>query len=280
MLRPGEVGYDEARQVWNGLIDRRPALIARCATVADVVAAVNLARDTGLLVAVRGGGHNVAGYAVCHGGVMIDLSPMKAIAVDPASRTAVCQPGVTWGEPPGNTGVWAGGPWRRGFHHRRCRAELGGGIGWLRRKWGLACDNLRAVEIVTAQGQLLRGAPAITQTCSGACEAGAGIPVATSFEFQLHPVGPTVAFAGVMYPAEKGAAILRAWRDFMAEAPDEICSDAIWLTAPADPAYPAHTHGKAVVFIQAIYAGSVAAGDTLRPLRAIDVPLADLSGPL
>jgi FAD/FMN-containing dehydrogenase len=283
VLHPDAPGYDEARRVWNGLIDRRPALIARCREVPDVVAAVDFAREHRLLVSVRGGGHSVAGYAVCEGGLMIDLSPMKDIAVNPHTHTARVQPGVTWGEldlatqayglaTPGGvvstTGI-AG-------------LTLGGGIGWLRRKHGLSCDNLLSIEIVTADGQVRQAsATENAELFWGVRGGGGNFGIVTSFEYRLHPVGPTVMVAAVMYPMESARLLFRAWRDYLADAPDEVCSDALLMTVPRHPAFPAVAHAQEIVFLQAIYVGAVDEGERrLRPLREMDAPVADLSGVL
>ena len=195
LLRPGDGGYDEARKVWNGMIDRRPALIARCAGVADVIAAVRFARTHGLLVSVRGGGHNITGNAVCEGGLMIDLSPMKGVRVDPADRTARAEAGLTWGEYNRETQAFGlastgGVVSTTGI----AGLTLGGGLGWLMGKHGLSCDNLISADLVTADGALVTASAERNSDLFWGLRGGGGnFGVVTSFEYQLHPVGPVLA---------------------------------------------------------------------------------------
>jgi FAD/FMN-containing dehydrogenase len=282
-IGPDDDGYDAARRVWNGMVDRYPGLIVRCHGAADVIEAVNFSRERSLLLAVRGGGHNVAGSAVCDGGLVIDLSPMKEIVVDPiGARTVRAQGGVTWGEldretqafglaTPGGvvstTGI--GG------------LTLGGGLGWLRRKYGLSCDNLVSVDIVTADGSLLTASASENPELFWGVRGGGGnFGVVTSFEFQLHPVGPEVMFAGVLYPLERARKVVRFWREFIRSAPDEVSSQAVFWTVPAVAAFPQKAHGAPVVALVATHCGSVAEGQRLlQPLRELGEPLIDLSGP-
>lgn len=281
LIRAGDPKYDAARAVWNGMIDRRPALIARCTSAGDVVAAVNVARTHKLLVSVRGGGHNVAGSAVCEGGLVIDLSPMKGIQVDPASQTARAQPGVTWGEldratqqfglaTPGGVVTETG----------IAGLTLGGGLGWLRNKYGLSCDNLNAVEIVTADGHLRTASTAENPDLFWAVRGGGGnFGIVTSFEYRLHPVGPEVMLCFVLYPEAQALDALRFFRTYTATAPDEVSAFAIFGTVPHAPAFPEATHGQPYILFAALYAGPVEEGTrVLQPLRAWSEPLADFSG--
>jgi FAD/FMN-containing dehydrogenase len=282
LLRRGDDGYDEARQVWNGMIDRYPALIARCADTSDVIAAVEFAREHDLLVAVRGGGHSVAGYSTCDDGLVIDLSAMRAVHVDPEARTVRVEGGATWGDldretqrfglaTPGGvvstTGV-AG-------------LTLGGGYGWLRRRYGLSCDNLLAAEVVTAEGRLVTASDTENPELLWGLKGGGGnFGIVTSFRFRLHPVGPEVMYAATLYPVEQATEVLRAWRDFVSAAPDEVTSDATLWSVPPDPELPAELHGRPIVLLDAVYAGAVEEGErTLQPLRDLAAPLLDLSGP-
>src|SRR5258708_27935179 len=204
LLRPGDRTYDEARKVWNGMIDRHPALIARCAGVADVIAAVRFARTQGILVSVRGGGHNITGNAVCEGGLMIDLSPMKSVRVDPAKRTARAEGGLTWGEY--NRETQAFGLASTGGVVSTTGIgglSLGGGLGWLMGKHGLTCDNLLSADLVTADGQFLTASTDQHPDLFWGLRGGGGnFGVVTSFEYRVHPVGPVLA-GMVLHPRAK-----------------------------------------------------------------------------
>jgi len=214
LLQPGDPGYDEARRIWNGMIDKRPAPIALCTGAADVIHCVNFARENDLLVAVRGGGHNLSGNAVCDGGLMINLSRMKGVRVDPAHHTARAEPGLTWGEFDRETQVFGlattgGQISTTGI----AGLTLGGGWGYLARKYGLACDNLLSIDLVTANGQLLTGSPAENEDLFWGVRGGGGnFGVATSFDYRLHSVGPV--FAGIVaYPFEKAKEALKLFRE-------------------------------------------------------------------
>jgi FAD/FMN-containing dehydrogenase len=280
LLHPGAPCYEETRRVRNGLIDRHPALIARCSGTADVVAAVNFAREHDLLVSVRGGGHNVAGTSTNDGGIVIDLSAMRGVRVDPAARTVRVQGGATWGDvdretqlfglaTPGglisSTGV--GG------------LTLHGGWGWLRRKYGYSVDNLVAVDLVTADGQARTASETENPDLFWAVRgAGSNFGVVTSFEFRLHPVGPTIAFAAPFYALDDVERVLPAWRDFMSAAPDEISSNFVIWAIPAVDGFPAELHNRAVVIPSAMHAGPAEEGErALQPLRELAAPLLDLS---
>jgi FAD binding domain-containing protein/berberine-like enzyme len=217
-LRPGDPGYDEARSIHNGLIDKRPALIVRCSSTADVVGAVNLARETGLEVSVRGGGHNVAGIAVCEGGLMIDLSPMKAIHVDVEARTARAEPGVIWAELNEQTqahglAVTGGAISTTGI----AGLTLGGGLGWLMSKLGLAADQLLSAEVVTADGRVLTASASENEDLFWGLRGGGGnFGVVTSFEYRLHPIGPMITGGLIAHPFEAAGEVIRFLRDFTA----------------------------------------------------------------
>jgi FAD/FMN-containing dehydrogenase len=273
LLQPGDTGYDEARKIWNAMIDKRPALIARCAGIADVVSAVNFARTHDLLVAVRGGGHNVAGNAVCDGGLMIDLSPMKSVRVDPVRRTARAEPGVTWGEFDHETQAF-GLATTGGVIPTTGIAglTLGGGIGWLMGKHGLSCDNLLSVDIVTADGQLRHASSTENPELFWGVRGGGGnFGVVTSFEYQLHPVSQVLG-GMLIHPLEQAKDVLRFFREFTQTAPDAFISTVALLTSP---------DGAPVVATIVCYNGPMAEGErVLQPLRAFGPPLADQIGPM
>ena len=281
VLSPTDAGYDDVRQVFNGLIDRRPGLIARCTGTADVIAAVNFGRDHCLLVAVRGGGHNVAGAAVCDGGLMIDLSLMKGIHVDPIRRTARAQAGVTWGDLDRETQVFGlAAPGGVVSTTGIAGLTLGGGLGWLRSKHGLACDNLISVEVVTASGKLVRASASENSELFWGLRGGGGnFGIVTSFEYRLHPVGPQVMMCVVMYAAEDAPTVLRAWRAFVEQASDEVSSQAYFWGVPAVEGFPREIWNKPVVIMTAMYAGAASEGERiLDPLRRLATPVMDLSG--
>jgi FAD/FMN-containing dehydrogenase len=275
--------YDEVRQIWNGMHDKCPALIARCSGVADVIDSVNFARENNILISVRGGGHNVAGSASNDGGIMIDLSLMKGVRVDSENRIVHAQGGVTWGEIDRETQVFGlvapgGVVSTTGI----AGLTLGGGLGWLRKKYGLTIDNLLSVDIVTADGNFLTASEKQNSDLFWAVRGGGGnFGVVTSFEFRLQPVGPIVSLCAPFYPAESAKEILPVWKDFMASSPDEISSNANFWTIPPAPGFPEELHGRRVFIIIAVYSGSVEEGEKLmKPLREIGTPLIDLSGPI
>jgi FAD/FMN-containing dehydrogenase len=281
-IRSDHADYDIARAVWNGAIDRHPRLIARCIGTADVVAAVRFARDRDLEIAIRGGAHNVAGTAVCDGGIVIDLSAMRAVRVNPADRTAWVQGGALWGDVDHETqqhGLATTG----GIvsHTGVAGLTLGGGIGWLMRKHGLTIDNLLAVEVVTADGQSLRASEDDHPDLFWAVRGGGGnFGVATSFEFRLHSVGPAVLAGPILWDASDAREVLRFYRDFVRDAPDELGTVVRFGTAPPLPVIPTDLHWRPVVMIGTCYAGPIEDGErALRPLRALRTPLLDLVGP-
>jgi len=273
LLSPTDASFDAARRVWNAMIDKTPALIVRCAGVADVISAVNFARDHDLLLAVRGGGHNVAGKAVCDGGLVIDLSQMKSIRIDPARRTARAEPGLTWGEFDRETQVFGlattgGAVSTTGI----AGLTLGGGVGWLMGQYGLTCDNLLSADIVTADGQLLTASATEHPDLFWALRGGSGnFGVVTSFEYQLHPVGPVLA-GMLLHPLAGAREVLRFYREFTATAPDELTAYASLLTAP---------DGVPMVAIILCYCGPLAEGEQIvEPLRRFGPPVADLLRPM
>ncbi len=270
LLRPGQDGYDQARAVWNGMIDKCPALIARCTSSADVLSAVKFARRHNLLVAVRGGGHNVAGNAVCAGGLMIDLSPMKAIAVDALGRTARAEAGVLWRELDQATQQYGLATTGGTVSHTGIAGlTLGGGLGWLMGKHGLTCDNLLSVDMVMADGRLLTASETENNDLFWAVRGGGGnFGVVTSFTYQLHPVGPTILGGMVLYPQEQAKEVLRFYRDFARNTSDELMIFAALLNTP---------DGLPVVALLVGWFGPVSEGEQhLKPLRDFGTPLADL----
>jgi FAD/FMN-containing dehydrogenase len=282
VLRPGDQGYDDARALWNGLIDRRPALIVECTGAADVVDAVNFAREQNLLLSVKGGGHNVAGNAVNDGGLVIDLSQMRGVHVDPSTQTVRAEGGATWGEADRETQLFGlavpgGVVSTTGI----AGLTLHGGVGHLRRKHGLSIDNLLSVDIVTADGQLRRASATENEDLFWAVRgAGSNFGVVTSFEFQAHLVGPTVMVGAIFYPQDVARTVLPAWRDYMASAPDELSSLAFFWNVPPHEPFPPEHHGKPVLILAAVYSGSVGDGEpVVQPLRELAQPLIDLSGP-
>ena len=283
LIRPGDEQYDYARRVWNGMIDKHPALIARCIDTEDVITAVNFAREHNLLVAVRGGGHNAAGNATCDGGLVIDLSLMRDVQVDPAQRTVRAQGGATWADVDTATQRYGlatpgGAVSTTGI----AGLTLGGGLGWLRRKYGLSCDNLLSVDVVTADGHFISASRDENAALFWALQGGGGnFGVVTNFEYQLHPVGPEVLFLLIFYPMAQARALLANWRDFMQTAPDEFSSNAFFWTVPPAPFLPATAHGQRVLVMAGMYAGPVAEGAALvEPLRHLATPVADLTGPM
>ena len=268
VLLQGDEGYEAARCVYNAMIDRRPALIIRCLGVSDVMAAVNLAREQGWPPAVRSGGHSVAGFGVCEGGLMIDLSQMKGIRVDPAKRIARAEPGVTWGELDRETGVF-GLATPGGIISTTGIAglTLGGGVGWLVRKHGLACDNLLSADIVTADGRLLRASERENADLFWGLRGGGGnFGIVTSFEYRLHPVG-TVLGGMLLHVRERAREVLGVYRAFTESAPDELTVSAGLIT---------WTDGVPMIALVACYAGDIKAGEALLgPLREFGPPLVD-----
>jgi FAD/FMN-containing dehydrogenase len=282
LIRPGDPSYDEHRRVWNGSIDRYPALIARCAGVADVIAAVRFAREAELTVAVRSGGHSFPGLSVWDGAVVIDLSLMKGIRVDPEARTARVQAGVLWGELDHETQAFGlattGGVVT---HTGVAGLTLGGGIGWLHRKLGLTIDQLLGVDLVTADGEFVRASESEnTDLFWGVRGGGGNFGIVTEFEFRLHPVGPTVVAGPVFWRMEESPKVLRFYRDWVAECPDELMTLVLHRKAPPLPIIPEELHGELVVGVAACFAGPVEDGEkVMKPLKEFGSPVVDACVP-
>jgi hypothetical protein len=274
LLRPGDDGYEEARTVWNAMIDKRPALIVRCAGAADVIRSINLARINELLVAVRGGGHDVAGTAVCDGGLVIDLSRMKGMRVDPTRRTVRAEPGLTWGEFDQETQAF-GLATTGGFVPTTGIAglTLGGGLGNLMRRFGLACDNLLSVDIVTAEGQLLTASTTENEDLFWGVRGGGGnFGIVTSFEYEVHPVGPMVLGGLILHPLARAKEVARFYREFTSTSPDELTIHLAFVTSP---------DGQPVVAFVICYSGPIDEGEEIiRPLHEFGSPVADMAGPM
>jgi FAD/FMN-containing dehydrogenase len=271
VVLPGDPRYDEVRQIWNAMINRRPAVIVQCTTADDVPHAIEWARQNGLEISVRGAGHNIAGNAVCEGGMMIDLSPMKAVRVDAAKKRAYVEPGATLADfdkavqahalatPVGinsTTGI-AG-------------LTLGGGFGWLTRKYGMTVDNLTSVEMVTADGKKVRANASENRDLFWAVRGGGGnFGVVTQFEFALHPVGPQVLAGLIVFPLDQAKQVLRRYREFAASAPEEVSVWVVLRQAPPLPFLPKDVHGKEIVVLAVCYCGDIAEGEKLiAPLRS------------
>jgi FAD/FMN-containing dehydrogenase len=284
LVRPGEPSYDEARQLWNGMFDRHPALVAMCEGTADVIDAVNFAQEHGLRVAVRGGAHSVAGYSSVDDGVMINLSRMRGVWIDHAAGTVRVEGGATWGDVDRETQAFGlVAPGGVVSDTGVAGLTLGGGIGWVRNKYGLSCDNLLSAEVVTADGRLVTASPDQNEELFWGLRGGGGnFGIVTSFEFGLRTLGPEIMAAITLYSLDDGEQVLRGWRDFMGSAPEEITSAAIIWTVPADPpGLPPPAVGKDVVIVAAAYAGAIADGEReTQPLRALAEPIFDMSGPM
>jgi hypothetical protein len=282
LLRPADPTYDAHRRVWNGAIDRHPALIARCTGVADVIAAVRFAREAGAVVAVRGGGHSFPGHSVCDDGILIDLGPMRGIRVDPEARTARAQAGVLWGELDRETQAF-GLATTGGIvtHTGVAGLTLGGGIGWLQRKHGLTIDRLLSVDLVTADGQFAKASASENSDLFwGVRGAGGNFGIVTEFEFRLDSLGPTVLAGPIIWPIEESPKVLRLYRDWIAEAPDELMTIVVQRKLLPLPFLPPELHGQPVLSIGCCYAGAAEKGEeVVRPLRQFGSPLLDLCKP-
>ena len=282
VIAPDHERYGAARTVWNGAIDRRPRLIARCTGAADIAAAVRFARDRGLEIAVRGGGHNVAGTAVCDDGIVIDLSAMRAVSVDPVRGTALVQGGALWGDVDHETQVYGlATPGGIVSHTGVAGVSLGGGIGWLMRKHGLTVDNLTQAEVVTAGGDIVRASADEHSDLYWALRGGGGnFGIVSSFQFVLHRVGPTVMAGPVFWAAEDTTDVLRFYRDFVSDAPDELGTIVRLGTIPPLPAVDEALHFRPAIAVASCYAGPIEDGQrAVRVLRRFGTPLADLVGP-
>ncbi len=281
VLLPGNDAYERARKIWNATIDKRPAMIVRCSTTSDVVRAVNFARDSRYLLAVRGGGHNIGGNSLCDDGVVIDLSRMRAASVDPGARRATIEAGATLADFDAATQPY-GLATPLGINSTTGVAglTLGGGFGWLSRKYGMTIDNLESAEVVTAAGKVVRASWTEHPDLFWALRGGGGnFGVVTRFEFRLHPVGPDLLSGLVVYPLSEAKSVLQQYRDFAADAPDELSVWAILRLAPPLPFLAPEVHGKGIVALALLYAGDPKQGERLiAPLRNFGTSLGEHVG--
>ena len=279
VLTPDDTAYDETRSIWNAMIDRRPGLIIRCTGTVDVVQALRFARLHRVLTSVRGGGHNIAGLAVCEGGLMIDMSMMRGVWVDPVQRTARAQAGCTLADVDRETQLH-GLAAVMGFISATGIAGLtvGGGFGYLTRRFGWTCDNLVSMEVVTADAQVMRASEHENKDLYWALRGGSGnFGIVTSFEYQLHPVGPEILGGAIVWRLEEGKKVLEAYREFSAGAPRELTSVAVLRIAPPAPWIPKEVHGQPIVAIFVCHSGSIKEGEALlAPLRRLGSPVADI----
>jgi FAD/FMN-containing dehydrogenase len=282
LLTTTSPAYDQARTVWNAMIDRRPGLIARCAAAADVAEVVRFARAHSLLVSVRGGGHNIAGSAVCDGGLMIDLSPMATVRVNPTERTAQVGAGATLADFDREAQAF-GLATPLGINSTTGVAglTLGGGFGWLSRRLGLTIDHLLSAEIVMADGAIIRASESDHPDLFWAIRGGGGnFGVVTSFEFRLHPVGPEVLSGMVIHPLAAAKDVLRFYRDFLPTTPEEFSCWFVLRKAPPLPFLPAAWHGKEILALAMCWSGDIDEGArVIAPLRQFGTPLADVVAP-
>jgi FAD/FMN-containing dehydrogenase len=282
LIQREDAGYDAARAIFNGMIDRRPALIARCGGVADVLAAVRFARDNDLVIAVRGGGHGVPGYAVCDDGLMIDLSPMKGMWVDPERKVARAQAGLTWGEFDRETQQF--GLAVTGGRHPTTGISgltLGSGSGWLERKLGLTADSLISADLVTADGRFLTASEKENPDLFWGIRGGGGnFGIATSFEYRLHEIGPIVLGGMMAFPRPVAGELVRVFRELMDGAPDDLGAALAFITAPPEPFVPEEARGKPAVGAIICWTGDMAEGEqVIKPLRDLG-PVLDVVGPI
>ena len=283
LIRPDDPGYDEARNLFNGAIDKRPALIARCANTADVQAALAHAREQGLVVAVRGGGHSTAGHSCCDDGLVIDVGPIKGVEIDAEARTGRFGAGLNWGELDAATqehGLAVTGG--RVTHTGVAGLTLGSGSGWIDRKYGLTCESLISAEVVTADGSVVRASEDENADLLWGLRGGGGnFGVVTEFEFRLHPVGPIVYAGMIMHPRSAASDLLRHYRDFMADAPDEACGGIALLTAPPEEFVPEEARGKPAAGLIVVYVGDPQEGEeVMRPLVEWGEPLVKMVQPM
>ncbi|WP_322056424.1 FAD-binding oxidoreductase [Paraburkholderia sp. J63] len=283
VLQPADAGYDEARQIWNAMIDRRPALIVRCQGAADVRCAVNFARDAGLAIAVRGGGHNIAGSAMCDGGLVIDLSPMKSVRVEPSTLRAYVEPGATLGDFDHEAQAF-GLATPLGINSTTGVAglTLGGGFGWLSRRFGMTVDNLLAADVVSAEGALLRASADEHDDLFWAIRGGGGnFGVVTSFEFAVHPVGPKIYGGLVVLPLAAARDALVKYREAAAAMPDELTVWSVLRLAPPLPFLPASVHGTPVIVFAICYTGPLENGPAaVEPVRGFGPACGEHLGPM
>ncbi|HUR43539.1 MAG TPA: FAD-binding oxidoreductase, partial [Aestuariivirga sp.] len=281
VLEPASAAYDATRIIWNGMIDRRPALISRCRTVADVVASVQFAHEHNFRIAIRSGGHKVAGYAVCDGGLMIDMSLMKGARVAPGRDRVIVEGGATWADvDAATTALNLATPGGLISATGVAGLTLSGGIGWLRGTHGLSCDNLLAADIVTADGRLIHASETENPDLLWALRGGGGnFGVVVSFEFRLHAIEPELMFCGPAYPEERANEIIPLWRNFMDGASDRLSGLAEFSTLPEDPSIPREAWGRRIVALAHVYDGPAEEGErAVAPLRNFGTPLVDFSG--
>lgn len=282
LLQSGDDGYEDSRTLFNIMIDKHPGLIVRCTGAADIMRAIDFARDNDLLLSTRGGGHNVTGSAVADGGIMLDLSGMKGVRVNPDARIVHAEGGLTWGEL--NDDLEAFGLAATGGFISTTGVgglTLGGGLGWLVRKYGLACDNLLSVDIITADGRFLKASPDENQELFWGVRGGGGnFGVVSSFEFRVHPI-ETVLAGVVIHSIADAKDVLSDWRDYAATAPEEVTDGAMLMSAPPAPFLPEDVHGNPVLAIYGVYTGDMDTGEqVLQPLRAYGPPMADIFQPM
>jgi FAD/FMN-containing dehydrogenase len=282
LLTSDSSGYDDARTVWNAMIDKRPALIARCAGAADVMQSVKFAAKHKLRVAIRGAGHNIAGRQICDDGLLIDLSQMRTVHVDPSAKVARVEPGATLGDLDHETQAF-GLATPVGINSTTGIAglTLGGGFGWLSRKYGLTIDSLRSADVVTADGRMLRASATENQDLFWGVRGGGGnLGIVTSFEFDLHPVGPEVLSGLVVYPSKAAREVMEHYRKVTADMPDELTVWTIFRKAPPLPFLPPEVHGTDVLILAAFYSGDMEDGEkALKSLREFGEPIADVISP-
>ena len=282
VVQPGEPDYDLHRRVWNGSIDRRPALVARCAGVADVMSSVRFAHRTGLPVAVRGGGHSFPGLSVCDDGIVIDLALMKGIRVDPERRVARVQAGALLGELDRETQAFGlAAPAGIVTHTGVAGLTLGGGIGWIMRKHGLTIDQLTSVDLVTAAGEFVTASETENADLFWGVRGGGGnFGIVTEFEFNLNALGPTVVAGPIFWPIEDSPKVMRFYRDWIANAPDDLMTIIVHRKAPPLPFVPQELHGKPIVGVVCCYAGPVEEGQkVVKPMKEFGRPVLDLCEP-
>ena len=282
VVRPGEQAYEQARRIWNGAVNKRPAVIARCTGAQDVATAIRWAREKDLEISIRGGGHSVAGNALTDGGIVVDCSQMTAIQVDAASRTVRVAAGVLLGDLMRATQAFGlAVPVGIVSHTGVAGLTLGGGIGWLMRRFGLTCDNLVAADVVTADGELVHASDEENPDLMWGLRGGGGnFGVVTSFQFRSHPVGPTVLAGALMWPSEDASELLEFYRDFAAGGPEELTTISFLRNAPPAPWVPPDLHGRPVVVIALCYSGAVSTGEhIIEPLRSWRRPLLDAVEP-
>ena len=284
VVTPEDPAYEDARHVWNGMIERHPALIVRCSSAQDVAAGLGFAREHGLVVSVRGGSHSTPGYSTCDGGVVIDLSSMKQVDVDPEAKTARVQGGAVWGDVDGATqehglAVTGGRVSTTGV----AGLTLGSGSGWLERPYGVTCESLIGAEVVTADGSVVRASEDENPDLLWALRGGGGnFGVVTEFEFRLHPVGPIVMGGMLAFPRAQAREVIRAYRDFIAQAPPQVCGGLSLITAPPEDFVPEEARGKPAVGIVYLYVGPPEEGAAaLRPLReSLPAPVLEMVQPM